>query len=60
MWGSLPDRSWDTSVWVADSRAIRADLGWSPRHGLADGFARLVTWLRDDPALRRFYETQPR
>jgi dolichol-phosphate mannosyltransferase len=56
VWGSMPDRSWDTSVWVADSRAIRADLGWAPRRTLDEGFRQLVAWLRDDPALRAFYE----
>jgi UDP-glucose 4-epimerase len=55
VWGSMPDRSWDTAVWVSDSRAIRADLGWAPRHTLEQGFRRLVDWLRDDPGLHRFY-----
>jgi UDP-glucose 4-epimerase len=57
-WGSMPDRRWDTSVWVADSRALRTDFGWSPRYALGDGFARLVAWLRDDVTLRRFYESR--
>ena len=54
----MPDRSWDTSVWVSDSRAIRAALGWVPRRGLEDGFRRLVDWLRDDPARLQFYEAR--
>jgi UDP-glucose 4-epimerase len=58
VWGSMPDRIWDTAVWVADSRAIRAALGWQPRYGLEAGFRRLVDWLRADPALCRFYEAR--
>lgn len=54
-WGSMPDRSWDTSVWVADSRAIRRALGWAPRHTLEQGFRLMVAWLRDDPALCQLY-----
>ncbi len=58
VWGSMPDRSWDTAIWVSDSRAIRAALGWAPRHTLEQGFRRLADWLRDDSAMRRFYTTR--
>ena len=50
VWGSMPNRQWDTSVWVADTRKIRTELGWSPRHSLDQGFRRMVDWFRDNPA----------
>ena len=53
-WGSMPDRAWDTSVWVADPRRIERDLGWRARTTFADGLARTVEWLRD-PAIRGLY-----
>ncbi len=55
-WGSMPDRSWDTNVWVADSRTIRSALGWHPAHNLVAGFRSLANWVRDDPAVRQLYE----
>jgi dolichol-phosphate mannosyltransferase len=45
-WGSMPNRSWDTTVWVADPRKIQAELGWRPRHSLASGFRSFVDWYR--------------
>ncbi len=54
-WGSMPDRHWDTDVWVADSRRIREVLGWRPRHDFEQGFRRMSDWLRQNPDLRRYY-----
>lgn len=57
-WGGMADRSWDTSVWVSDPRAIRADLGWEARTSFADGFARTVDWLRARPAVLAAYRAR--
>jgi nucleoside-diphosphate-sugar epimerase len=46
-WGSMPDRAWDTSVWVADPSRIASELGWRARTTFADGLARTVEWFRD-------------
>jgi nucleoside-diphosphate-sugar epimerase len=51
----MPNRAWDTTAWVADNRAIRAALGWEPRHDLTAGLRRLVDWFASDPALVRRY-----
>jgi nucleoside-diphosphate-sugar epimerase len=48
-WGSLPDRPWDSPVWVADVRKIRKALGWTARTSLADGFRLTVDWFRRSP-----------
>ncbi|MCC7265156.1 MAG: SDR family NAD(P)-dependent oxidoreductase [Candidatus Latescibacteria bacterium] len=50
-WGSMPARIWDTSVWVADNRRIRQELGWAPRTSLAEGFGRTVDWFRQHLSL---------
>jgi len=55
-WGSMPDRAWDTSVWVADSRKIRHELGWRPKHTFEQGFRLTVDWLRSDAEMRKQYE----
>lgn len=53
-WGSMADRSWDTQVWVADSRKICRELGWQPRHDLAEGLRLTAEWLRERRALRNW------
>ncbi len=45
-WGSMPNRNWDTSVWVADNRKIRETLGWQPRYSFEEGFRLTVEWFR--------------
>jgi len=55
-WGAMPDRIWDAGVWVAQPAAALKSLGWSSRHDVAAGFASLVSWMRERPALLRSYE----
>ena len=45
-WGTMPARTWDTSIWRADSRKIQAELDWRPRHSFEDGFSMMVAWQR--------------
>ncbi len=45
-WDTMAPRPWDTDVWVADRHRIERDLGWRPRTGFAEGFARTVEWHR--------------
>lgn len=46
-WGSMPDRSWDTTTWVADLSLVAADLSWQPRRDFAAGLAATVEWFRE-------------
>jgi nucleoside-diphosphate-sugar epimerase len=55
-WGSLPDRPWDTRVWVADTTRMRSELGWRPRVGFEEGLRSLRDWLVASPVLRERYE----
>lgn len=45
-WGSMPSRIWDTSIWVADNRKIKSELGWHPQFSFPQGFQRMVEWYR--------------
>jgi UDP-glucose 4-epimerase len=56
VWGSMPNRQWDSSIWVADNRKIRSELGWEPRYDLVLGFRQMVDWIGDNPALLAMYE----
>jgi dolichol-phosphate mannosyltransferase len=47
-WGSMPNRSWDSTTWQADIRKIAA-LGWRPQGSLESGFRRFVEWFRAEP-----------
>jgi nucleoside-diphosphate-sugar epimerase len=42
----MPQRSWDTTIWVADSARIRAELGWEPRTSLEQGLVATAEWLK--------------
>jgi nucleoside-diphosphate-sugar epimerase len=55
-WGTEPQRSWDAAVWVAAAEKAREQLGWSAEDDLATGFARLASWLRENPRLWSLYE----
>lgn len=54
-WSTMPNRMWDTSVWVADNRKTRSQLGWQPRSSLVEGFEKLIEWFRCHPDMERFY-----
>ena len=54
-WGTMPNRPWDTNVWVADSRKLRDELGWRQRFTVEGGFRTMVEWARERmPALFRY------
>lgn len=55
-WGSMPNRVWDTTTWVADSTKIRHELGWEPRHPLEAGLSATIDWFRAHPSMLAFYE----
>lgn len=48
-WGSMPDRQWDTGVWIADNRKIVRELGWTARVSFSQGFGKMAEWLRENP-----------
>ncbi|WP_204105818.1 MULTISPECIES: NAD-dependent epimerase/dehydratase family protein [Spirulina sp. CCY15215] len=45
-WGSMPNRQWDTNVWVADNRKIQSELGWTPYYTFEEGFKKMVNWYK--------------
>ena len=57
-WGTMPDRSWDTSVWVADSGRLQRKLGWRPQRGFETGLRQTVDWLCNTPGMLEFYRAR--
>jgi dolichol-phosphate mannosyltransferase len=49
VWGSMPERSWDTNVWVSNPSRIKARLGWSARHDLESGLTATAGWFKLHP-----------
>jgi dolichol-phosphate mannosyltransferase len=54
-WGSMPNRKWDTSVWVSNSEKIKAELGWQARDSFEQGFEKMVAWFNQNPKTLKFY-----
>ena len=54
-WGTMGERSWDTSVWVADAGRIDRKLGWRAQVGLEEGLQRTAEWLRGTPGMLQLY-----
>jgi len=57
-WGSMPNRKWDTSVWVANNEKIQKELGWHANDDFESGFVKMVDWFRGDTSMRKFYESK--
>ena len=55
-WGSMPDREWDTSVWVSNNAKLLGELGWKPQYTFEHGFRLMLDWLQQNPTLRQFYQ----
>jgi UDP-glucose 4-epimerase len=49
IWNAMPNRQWDANVWVSDSRKIRAQLNWQPRHTFAGGVRLMLDWFKRGP-----------
>jgi nucleoside-diphosphate-sugar epimerase len=54
-WNSMPNRTWDTGIWIGDSTRARHDLSWRPEVDFLAGFLATVDWLRQDRVLQAFY-----
>jgi UDP-glucose 4-epimerase len=54
-WGTMPDRQWDSAVWVADGRKLRRELRWEPRYTFERGFEAMLAWIRHNPTEARHY-----
>ena len=46
-WGAMPARHWDTDRWQADVSNARDLFGWSARHSLAEGVAKMASWMAE-------------
>ncbi len=45
VWGSMPDRKWDTSKWVANINRANDELKWQPRVSFSKGLKMFTKWM---------------
>jgi nucleoside-diphosphate-sugar epimerase len=57
-WGSMSDRDWDTSIWIADNQEIKSKLGWRPKYSFENGFHKMVNWFCNNPSILEYYRNQ--
>lgn len=55
VWGSMPARSWDTSVWVGDPSTAGEVIGWTAATPIEQGLRTVASWMQADPARRTRY-----
>ena len=55
-WETMPERAWDTSVWVGSPARLEREIGWRAPTGFADGFRRTLQWLQGEPELLQMYQ----
>ena len=53
-WGTMPDREWDTTTWVADPRLAKKVLGWEAKVPLKTGLEKLKAWHQKRERLKYF------
>jgi UDP-glucose 4-epimerase len=46
-WNSMPNRTWDTSVWVANNDKAAKELGWHPKHDFESGLQKTIDWMKE-------------
>lgn len=55
-WGSMENRKWDSSIWVADIEKIKSELGWQPQIPIETGLECFASWIKSTEAVKSRYE----
>jgi nucleoside-diphosphate-sugar epimerase len=50
-WGTMEDRAWDTTRWLADPSKAERELGWRASTTLRDGLNQMGLWLSSGQTL---------
>jgi nucleoside-diphosphate-sugar epimerase len=46
VWASMPNRSWDTEIWVGTGSRLKKELGWEYKTAFVDGLKNTLNWFR--------------
>lgn len=55
VWGSMPQRRWDTSVWVSDPTLAASQLKWRATVSFEEGIRRTLRWFLHEPWIFEHY-----
>jgi len=44
VWSSMPQRSWDTDIWVGSPAAMETEIGWRASIDFTTGLRRMIDW----------------
>ncbi len=47
LWGTYPNRKWDTEFWKADMRRMVDYYQWQPHTSLSQGISKTIHWMKD-------------
>lgn len=50
-WGSMNNRNWDTTLWVANNEKIKDVLQWQPRNSFKEGLQKTLNWFEEHKAM---------
>ena len=56
VWGSMPERSWDTGVWCGSTELMTHEVGWRARVNFGQGLGETIDWMFRHPEWRALYE----
>jgi nucleoside-diphosphate-sugar epimerase len=59
VWNTMPNRSWDATVWVSDNQKIRDRWHWQPRHDFESGLRLTLDWFHQTPCHPRSARPEP-
>ncbi|MBF0518985.1 MAG: NAD(P)-dependent oxidoreductase [Nitrospirae bacterium] len=54
VWGSMPERIWDTDIWRCDSGKLKETFLWNYRYSLEDGLKKTREWLETGGYLSKY------
>jgi nucleoside-diphosphate-sugar epimerase len=54
-WGTMPNREWDTSIWVANCSSLKSE-GWGLTYSFLQGFRETVDWFQNCTHLLKHYK----
>lgn len=50
-WGTMPGRSFDTNIWLADISKAKKLFKWQPRYNLEEGLKKTIIWFKKNKHL---------
>jgi nucleoside-diphosphate-sugar epimerase len=52
LWNAMPDRIWDSSVWVGDAMLAQELLGWRAKTTLREGLIQTIEWNKKNGPIK--------